>query len=395
MINVKILNRSGTRPALYASRDFERAPITIGRDASCSVVLDDPHKHISRFHVEIEEVDGVYWMAVVSKVNPVMVGGRRLGPGTRLTLKSGDAFEIGEYEIQVGLPEAEAAPVKAKSADPTAPPVSDSPLLRVLATGPRPVPAPAPAPRADPAPAAAVVATMTPTVAQPDPVLQEATFVPAMAAKVMARAQPGAALEPDAALRAFMEGAGLPFKEVPAAEAERMLRDCGAILRAAMEGIMMLLLARGETRKELQAEDRTMVGARNNNPLKLMSDPHEAMAYLFDPSERTDGFLDPVQAVGDACEDLRGHELAVMAGMRAAIIGVLRRLNPHALEVAFEKSTTAGGFALPGRKGKLWDLFVAHHEKLARDAQEDFQKVFGRDFMAAYQEQLRRMKGGR
>ena len=388
MIKVKILNRSGARPALYASRDFERAPVTIGRDASCSIALDDPNKHISRFHVEIEEVDGVYWMSVVSKVNPVMVGGRRYGPGTRLTLKSGDSFEIGEYEIQVELPEPAWASAKSQPADPTSPPVGDSPLLKVLATGSQAVPAPKPA--AAPAPAQAPALA----VADDDPALQEATFVPSTAMKAMVRAQPGASLAPDAGLRAFIEAAGLPFKEVPAEQAERMLRDCGAILRAAIEGLMMLLNSRAEARKELQAEDRTMVGAHANNPLKLMSDPSEAMAYLFDPSERTDGFLDPVQAVGNACEDLRAHEAALMVGMRAAVISALRRLNPHALEVAFEKSTTAG-LPLPGRKGRLWDLYMAHHEKLAHDAQEDFNKVFGRDFIAAYQEQLRRMKGGR
>ena len=378
MISIKILIRSGARPALYASRDFEHPPVSIGRDASCSVVLDDPNKHISRFHVEIEEVDGVYWMAVVSKVNPVMVGGRRFGPGTRLTLKSGDSFEIGEYEVQVSLPESAQTAAPAAPADPTSPPMSDSPLLRVLATGAQPAPAPKPAP--------------APVMAEAE--LQEATFVPSAAVKAMVRAQSGASLAPDAALRAFLEGAGLPFKELSAEQAGRMLRDCGGILRAAVEGIMMLLLARAEARKELQAQDRTMVGAGANNPLKLMSDPHEAMAYLFDPSERTDGFLDPVQAVGDACEDLRAHEQALMVGMRAAVISALRRLNPHALEVAFEKTTTAG-LPLPGRKGRLWDMYVAHHEKLAHDVQEDFNKAFGRDFMAAYQDQLRRMKGGR
>jgi len=383
-ISVRILNRTGTRPALYASRDFDQAPISIGRDSTCSVVLDDPNKHISRFHVEIEELDGVYWMAVVSKVNPVMVGGRRYGPGTPLVLKSGNSFEIGEYEVQVSLPEGEAAPATPPPADPTAPPVSDSPLLRVLASAAPAAATPAPPPTATP--------TVSPTVAE-DPALQEATFVPTAAIRAMARGQPGASLAPDAALRAFLEGAGLAFKEMPAAQAERMLRDCGAILRATVEGIMLLLVSRGEMRKELQAEDRTMVGAGNNNPLKLMSDPHEAMAYLFDPSERTDGFLDPVQAVGDACEDLRAHEQALAAGMRAAVIGILRRLNPHALEVAFERSTTAG-LPLPGRKGRLWELFVAHHEKLAHDAQEDINKVLGREFMTAYQSQLRRMKGG-
>ena len=383
-VSVRILNRTGNRPSLYASRDFEHLPVSIGRDSTCSVVLDDPNRHISRFHVEIEEQDGVYWMSVVSKVNPVMVGGRRYGPGTRLTLKSGDSFEIGEYEVHVSLPEAVAVATKPLLADPTAPPMSDSPLLRVLA--PASPQARAPAPTATPTPA--------PTVADLDPALQEATFVPSTAVRALARAQPGASLEPDAALRAFMEAAGLPFKEMPAAQAEHMLRACGAILRATVEGIMMLLVARGEIRKELQAEDRTLAGAGNNNPLKLMSDPHEAMAYLFDPSERTDGFLDPVQAVGDACEDLRAHEQALAAGMRAAVIGILRRLNPHALEVTFEKSATAG-LPLPGRKGRLWDFFVAHHEKLARDAQEDINKVLGQEFMTAYQAQLRRMKGGR
>jgi predicted component of type VI protein secretion system len=309
-ISVRILNRTGTRPALYASRDFDQPPVSIGRDSTCSVVLDDPNKHISRFHVEIEELDGVYWMAVVSKVNPVMVGGRRYGPGTRLVLKSGDSFEIGEYEVQVSLPEDAAAPATPPPADPTAPPVSDSPLLRVLANAAPAAAAPAPPPAATP--------TASPTVAE-DPALQEATFVPTAAIRAMARAQPGASLAPDAALRAFLEGAGLAFKEMPAAQAERMLRDCG--------------------------------------------------------------------------EDLRAHEQALAAGMRAAVIGILRRLNPHALEVAFEKSTSAG-LPLPGRKGRLWELFVAHHEKLAHDAQEDINKVLGREFMTAYQSQLRRMKGG-
>jgi type VI secretion system FHA domain protein len=193
-------------------------------------------------------------------------------------------------------------------------------------------------------------------------------------------------------LRVFMEGAGLPYKSASAAESERLLRDCGAILRAAVEGLMMLLIARGEMRKEFEAEERTMVAARDNNPLKLMADPHEAMQFLLDPTDRTDGFLDLVQAIGDACEDLRAHELALMAGMRAAILGTLRRFDPQVLEKAFEKSS--GGFSLGSRKAKYWELFLAHQQKLSQEAQEDFNKVFGRDFMVAYQSQLRRLKSG-
>jgi FHA domain-containing protein/type VI secretion system protein len=221
-------------------------------------------------------------------------------------------------------------------------------------------------------------------IAQDGPVPEE-TFIP--------QKKPAPAAPPPDALRAFFEGAGLPHKELSPVQAERMLHDCGAILRAAVEGIMMLLLARAEMRKGFEAEERTMVAARDNNPLKLMSDPHEAMDFLFDPAERTDGFLDPVQAVGDACEDLRSHELALMAGMRAAILGALRRFDPPAIERAFEKG--AKGFSLASRKARLWEAFVAQQDKLSRDAQEDFNKVFGQEFMGAYQAQLRRLKGGR
>jgi type VI secretion system FHA domain protein len=156
---------------------------------------------------------------------------------------------------------------------------------------------------------------------------------------------------------------------------------------------MVLLIARSEMRKEFEAEERTMVAARDNNPLKLMGDPQEAMDFLFDPAQRNEGFLEPVQAIGDACEDLRAHELALMAGMRSAIMGALRRFDPQVLEKTFEKAG-GGGFSLGSRKAKMWELFIAHQQKLSQEAQEDFNKVFGRDFMAAYQSQLRRLKTG-
>lgn len=136
-----------------------------------------------------------------------------------------------------------------------------------------------------------------------------------------------------------------------------------------------------------------MVAARDNNPLKLMSDPNEAMDFIFGPPDKTGSFLEPVQAIGDACEDLRAHELALMTGMRAAILGALRKFDPQAIEKALEKQ--GGGFSLASKKGKLWDMFLAQQEKLSHEAREDFSKVFGRDFMSAYQAQLRKLKTGR
>src|SRR3954468_21506450 len=111
-LTIKIFTKHAGRPTLFQTRDFEALPVTIGRDPSCSLVLEDSMKHISRVHVELEEEDGTYWMSVVSKVNPVLVKGRRYGPGTRLTLQSGDSFEMGEFDVHVLFPD-KAAPAPA------------------------------------------------------------------------------------------------------------------------------------------------------------------------------------------------------------------------------------------------------------------------------------------
>lgn len=204
-------------------------------------------------------------------------------------------------------------------------------------------------------------------------------------------AHPGGAAGMRHAMNVFLEGAGLPGKEIRDAEIEDFLRQSGKILRASIEGSMALLAARATAKKELRAEDRTMVASKDNNPLKLMSDPQEALAFLFDTKDRTDGFLDPVRAVGDAFEDLRAHEVALFAAMRAALLGSIQRFDPKTLEAELEKG--AGGLGL-NRKAKLWELFAVYQQKLARDADDDFNKVFGREFMGTYMAQVKRLRSG-
>jgi type VI secretion system FHA domain protein len=223
--------------------------------------------------------------------------------------------------------------------------------------------------------------------AAPAPVRVEPALAPA--GKSTEAASP---LATSAALVAFLEGAGLAHLELSEADAEAFLRESGTIVRASVEGLIGLLLARSELKKEMRAEDRTMVASRDNNPLKLMTDPQEAMGYLFDKRERLSGaFLPPVQAVHDACDDLRVHEIALMAGMRAAFQGALKRFEPQLIEREADKQK--GAFSL-NKKVKLWDAFVAHHEKLSRDAEDDLLKVFGREFLGTYMAQVRRLRSG-
>ena len=437
-LSLKISKKVGGRSDMIASRSWPQNRITVGRGEECTLVLEDPRKHISRVHVELEEKnEGTFHLTIVSKVNPVFVNGKKHAPGSTLDLTAGDRFELGDYELELLPPpavtpktDAHVSAVEettrpdnpqlqmAKKPEPVfeeatfigqkMPPIEPDPLegleLPPIEPGlfdePAVAEAPAAAPAAVPEPEADVFAEVTYVgSSSPAPnVFDEGTYVggrppqdATVPGAVMPTARPGGAPGMRDAVTAFLEGAGLAGKEIRDAELEEFLRQAGKIMRAAIEGSMALLAARATAKKELRAEDRTMVASKDNNPLKLMSDPQEAMAFLFDTKSRADGFLEPVQAVGDAFEDLRAHEVALFAAMRAALLGTIQRFDPKMLETELEKS--AGGLGL-NRKAKLWELFAGYQQKLARDADDDFNKVFGREFMGTYMAQVKRLRGG-
>ena len=72
------------------------------------------------------------------------------------------------------------------------------------------------------------------------------------------------------------------------------------------------------------------------------------------------------------------HELAVMAGMRAALAHVLKIFDPHAIEARLDEQGMIK--MLSNRKAKLWDRFVELQAKLDGAAADDFQNLFGDAF---------------
>lgn len=396
-LSIRILKKVGGRSDMIASRSWPQSKITIGRGEECTLVLEDPKKHVSRVHVELEEqAEGTYRVTVVSKVNPVFINGKRQPPGSQLDLNAGDRFELGEYELELlALPSSTRTVLPTLDVEETTRP--NNPMLQVPKTN-RPQ-------QGKTVPVEALKRAAAPPAAPAGDVFADATYAGTAAGTTAASlfdeatyvgGGPGAGAAPGkaglrAAVEAFLAGAGLEGKEIADADMEAFLQQSGKIMRAAIEGAMALLAARATVKKELRAEDRTMLAAKDNNPLKLMSDPQEALAFLFDTGERAGGFLDPVQAVGDAFEDLRAHEVALFAGMRAALLGAIQRFDPKTLEPELEKN--AGGLGL-NRKAKLWELFAVFQHKLARDAEDDFNKVFGREFMGAYMAQVKRLKSG-
>jgi len=45
------------------------------------------------------------------------------------------------------------------------------------------------------------------------------------------------------------------------------------------------------------------------------------------------------------------------------------------------------------RKAKLWDMYLERYLQIRREAEDDFQSIFGRAFVLAYERETARIKG--
>ena len=230
-------------------------------------------------------------------------------------------------------------------------------------------PAPSPAPPTSPP-------------SSPEPLAQRAP-APRDAASV--------ASQNPATLQALLEGLGLDPTRAPNLPEPEFARLIGAMLREALRGTMGVLRARSMTKREARL-DTTMIVARDNNPLKFFPDVDSALAQML--TGRSAGYLPPDEALKRAFDDIEAHELAVLAGMRAALAHVLGRFDPASIEAQL-KDPGALEKVLSNRKAKLWDLFVGLQGAIAREADDDFQKLFGQAFNDAYEAQIDELHAAR
>lgn len=186
-------------------------------------------------------------------------------------------------------------------------------------------------------------------------------------------------------MRAFLAGAGVPDLDMHEPMSPEMMNRIGQLLRTSTQGTLDLLLARALIKREVRAEV-TMIVARENNPLKFSPNVDVALSHLLAP--RGQGFMSPTVAMKDACDDLRAHQFGFMAGMRAALDGVLRRFDPAQLEQRLTDKSFVDSMLPMNRKAKLWSLFAELYADINKEAQDDFHALFGKEFLRAYESQL-------
>lgn len=192
-------------------------------------------------------------------------------------------------------------------------------------------------------------------------------------------------------LTAFLSGlgAGEPSQ---VQDPDVFLREAGALLRALTTGLTATMMARAQFKSELRL-GVTTIRRTENNPFKFSVSPEEALERLL--LRPNPAYLPPLEAARGAFEDIQAHEMAMIAGLRAALRALLARFEPSALEARLDAASGLDRLLPMTRKSRYWDLFTETYGQVAADAAEDFMQLFGEAFTHAYEDQVLRLAQAR
>lgn len=184
---------------------------------------------------------------------------------------------------------------------------------------------------------------------------------------------------------ALLAAAGVDSSQVTPELAEQF----GQILRVVVTGVMDVLRARERIKDEFRMRMTTFKAA-DNNPLKFSANVEDALHNLL--VKRNAAYLGPVEAFEDAFQDLRNHQMAILAGMRVAYDSMLAEFEPGRLQGEFDRQVKGGSFLSGSAKSKYWELYRNRFHDMVKDADTSFRNLFGDEFAKAYEEQLARLK---
>lgn len=444
---------TGTVPANRGPFQMRDGSITLGRSDQNDITLPDPDRIVSGRHCVIEDQGGSIVVVDLSTNGTFLNYSKApLGP-TPTPLSNGDILSIGAYEVLVRIdapaqsPLADPTPLAAappprtdmnEFLDPLSTDSSDGDFLDDLLGGPTsgparhdtaptddligdddflpPLPDPIPAPQSDhgsamsdmmPTPVAQGgeaaqipddwdldldLPEDEPTAPPPPPIppvdlgpepTQPPKSPPAPTAPAAADLPPGA----DPA-RAFLRALGAEDLNIPDEDLAETMHRLGGALNRMVAGVREILMTRQSIKSEFRIH-QTVISAGANNPLKFSVSVDQSIQALTLPAVK--GYLPAEEAVTQALDDIKAHEVATITGMEAALKGVLARLDPAQLSerIAADKSLLS---VLSNKKARYWDVFEAQYQEISDEAENDFNELFSREFARAYQAQLERLK---
>ena len=433
-----------------ANRTFTEAGGSIGRAQGNDWVLPDPERYISGRHASISCQGGTYFLTDTS-TNGVFINGSPtpVGNGNSVALNNGDRIAFGDYEMEVVLDssvitsppsgqwgQAPAAdqgdvlitsptgrPDMPESLDPlsfTSPPTGGmntdvpdpfAPQPGALGAEADHVPSlmesfqpPAASveqipdnwdmtdyssvPGAQQSPGNVVLPTPASSIPSPSGIPPAAAAPPPVAPSAAPPMPPATGTAGNnELLLAFLRGAGIDPAGVAQTGSVEMMESYGVLFREVVQDLMEVLMARASLKSEFRMP-LTTIRSVENNPLKFSPTVDDAMRNLF--MSHGSGYLSPVESVREGFEDIKSHQMAMVAGMQEAFRDMLQRIKPESFEDS-EAGGVRGALMSVNRKSRAWDAYCEFYKKVTRDADSSFQTLFGEEFARAYEEQVQRL----
>ncbi len=193
-------------------------------------------------------------------------------------------------------------------------------------------------------------------------------------------------------MAAFARGAGLELSQISGFEQDVLFEQVGRMLIGFTEGLIQTLGGRTHIKSEFRL-DQTMIRPAENNPFKFSTSKTRTLLQLL--SKKDPAYKSGVNAISEGFDDVNAHQMAVIAGMEAALQDILARFNPKTLEMRIVSDSILDNIMPGGKKAKYWDIFKLLFDEIAGEAEDNFQQLFGKEFSRAYEEQLSRLKQAR
>ena len=346
-----------------------RAPaVVVGRDKEAAVYLPDAERLVSRRHLSIEWSEAGARLTVLSG-NGINTDHGDYFSGDVVVLAEGESARIGSYSLIV-------------SAEPAA---TDLDATSFAGMGIRPMPA-------------GPVTLSAPGEDLPSE--QKDPWADLLSQHALTPQQPSApppasgfARAPEAgdtALQALCRGLGV---RAPAGADDFDWEMFGASVRHVVECLGDHLDSRLGARRDMRAEDRTLLGSKEKNPLKGGMPVQDMLHYLLFARDGVGGYVPANKALQEVAQDARAHEASLRSAARGLAEGAIREFDSARLRGALLKGKLS--MAALVDNARLWDLYTAHYEKKVQQLPDWTEQLFNRYYMAAYLREAERLRRSR
>ncbi len=241
------------------------------------------------------------------------------------------------------------------------------------------------------------------TADRPEPVLEQAVIAEAATGDAALIGQGGRVLSVDSGkpdvhqelpagqdIQKLLAGMGIMDESARRTIAEHVSPEkIGQLFRILLQGSMDVLRTRTEIKSEMRM-DVTTIRPIQNNPVKFSVNVDDALLKLLMPQGAS--FMKPELALAEAFDDIKAHQVAVIAGVQASLKLVMKRFDPDKLVERLQKQNRILANIPIQRQARLWGLFEELYSTIEEEAADDFQRLFGLEFSRAYEKQIEQLE---